>query len=271
MDHSMGRVLSAIDRNGYTDNTIIICTTDHGIAFPHMKCRLTDHGTGVMLIMRGPGGFTGGKVVDSLVSQIDLFPTVCELTSLKKPSWLQGHSVVPIVNGNYAEEREAIFAETNYHATEEPMRSVRTKRWKYIRCFAEKKTTILPNIDAGLSKVLLYDNGLAERTHSSQLLFDLFYDPQETHNLAMDPEHRNTLSQMSERLEEWMRETNDPLLNGGLPVTDRMLTVDTDAYAPSGCLDDEREKLPWSNWLRNNSPHFHLREHTPPATAKEKS
>ena len=54
MDEGVGKVLEAIDRNGYRENTLIISTTDHGISFPRMKCNLTDDGWGVSLIMRGP-------------------------------------------------------------------------------------------------------------------------------------------------------------------------------------------------------------------------
>ncbi len=54
MDEGVGKVLDAIDRNGYRENTLIISTTDHGISFPRMKCNLTDDGWGVSLIMRGP-------------------------------------------------------------------------------------------------------------------------------------------------------------------------------------------------------------------------
>ncbi len=79
LDRGIGAVLDALEANGFADNTLVICTTDHGLAFPGMKSTLTDHGIGVMLIMRGPGGFSGGKVCDAMVSHIDLFPTICEL------------------------------------------------------------------------------------------------------------------------------------------------------------------------------------------------
>ncbi len=79
LDNAYGQILAALEENGLADNTLVICSTDHGIAFPRMKCNLTDHGTGVMLIVRGPGGFTGGRICDSLVSHIDLYPTICDL------------------------------------------------------------------------------------------------------------------------------------------------------------------------------------------------
>ena len=53
LDRKMGIVLDALDRSGLADNTLVICTTDHGIAFPRMKCNLHDSGIGTTLIMRG--------------------------------------------------------------------------------------------------------------------------------------------------------------------------------------------------------------------------
>lgn len=79
LDAKIGTVLDALDASGLASHTLVIATTDHGIAFPRMKCNLTDAGIGVMLILRGPGGFAGGRVCDALVSHVDLFPTVCGL------------------------------------------------------------------------------------------------------------------------------------------------------------------------------------------------
>jgi arylsulfatase A-like enzyme len=135
LDQGVGAVLDALDAAGLAENTLVICTTDHGIAFPKMKCNLTEHGIGVMLIMRGPGGFTGGRVIDALVSQIDLFPTVCDLLSIDPPGWLQGKSLLPLIQGKTEQIRDEVFAEVTYHVAYEPQRAVRTQRWKYIRRF----------------------------------------------------------------------------------------------------------------------------------------
>ena len=95
----VGAVLDALDDLGLADDTLVICTTDHGIAFPGAKTTLTDRGIGVFLIMRGPGGFEGGTVIDALVSHIDLFPTVCDLLEIERPPFLQGESLMPLVRG----------------------------------------------------------------------------------------------------------------------------------------------------------------------------
>lgn len=256
-DHAMGRVLDALDGSPHADNTLVVCTTDHGIAFPGMKCRLTDHGTGVMLIMRGPGGFSGGKAVDAMVSHIDVFPTVFETLGLPLPDWLEGRSFLPVVRGEAGAGRDAVFAEVNYHAAVEPMRGVRTSRWKYIRRFPEASTTAtLPNIDNSLSKLVLYDHGLAERAEPAEWLFDLVFDPRETRNLAEDPGHESVLLAMAGRLDAWMRETGDPLVDGGaLPRPEGIVDTDAGAYAPNGASAPKREGHPWTEELRARSPH----------------
>lgn len=109
LDRRIGQVLGALAKSGLADNTLVICTTDHGIAFPLMKCDLTDHGIGVMLMLRGPGGFSGGKVVDGLVSHVDVFPTLCELLGLARPPWLQGVSFLPLVRGETDQVRSEVL------------------------------------------------------------------------------------------------------------------------------------------------------------------
>ena len=83
-------IVDALKRNNLYENSIIIFTTDHGLAVPFNKCNLTDTGIGVSLIMKVPEAASNGKVVDSLVSQIDVFPTLCELLNLDKPEYLEG-------------------------------------------------------------------------------------------------------------------------------------------------------------------------------------
>ena len=195
-------------------NTLVICTTDHGIAFPGAKATLTDRGIGVMLILRGPGGFAGGKASDALVSHIDLFPTVCDVLGIDQPDWLQGRSLMPIVTGVEEEVRDAIFAEGTYHAAYEPQRAIRTPRWKLVRRFGDRRLPVLPNIDDSPSKQVWLDHGYAEREQAPLQLYDLVFDPNEACNVADRPEHAPVVEHLSTRLERWMRGTGDPLLDG---------------------------------------------------------
>lgn len=232
LDRGIGMVLEALEKQGLAENTLVICTTDHGIAFPGMKCNLTDHGIGVMLIVRGPGGFTGGQVVDAMVSHVDLFPTICDLLDIEAPLWLQGTSMLPLVRGEAAEIREELFAEVTYHAAYEPQRAVRTRRSKYIRRFERRSGPVLPNCDDGLSKDVWLRHGWADRPPEMEQLYDLVFDPNESNNLAGDPAMARVLGEMRERLERWMRATDDPLLAGTVPAPSGARVNDPDGLSP---------------------------------------
>lgn len=233
LDEKMGRVFAALDESGLAENTLIVCTTDHGIAFPSMKCNLTDHGTGVMLILRGPGGWQGGKVIDSLVSHIDIFPTLCELAGIDPPSWLQGHSLMPLIRGETSEIRDCVFSEVTFHASYEPMRSVRTRRWRYIRRFDERPGPVLPNTDDSPSKTLLLDHNWRGRAPATEQLYDLIFDPNEAHNLAYEPALAPILVDMQDRLHTWMVETNDPLLKGPVQWPEGFRQVNENKLSPT--------------------------------------
>ncbi|TDG00132.1 sulfatase family protein [Paenibacillus piri] len=214
VDRCAGIVRQALEESGLWDNTIFIFTTDHGIAFPHMKCNLYDTGIGVSLIMHIPG-MRRGQVIDSLVSQIDLFPSLCDLLGLAKPEWLQGESILPLLEGSADEIRSELFAEVTYHAAYEPMRCIRTKRYKLISFYDDHDELVMPNIDDGFSKRFLVEYGIRERRRKKKLLFDLYLDPVERDNLIDDPAYQAIAGELSERLQRWMERTDDPLLRGG--------------------------------------------------------
>ncbi len=232
LDTAVGQVLEALAAAGLAENTLVIYTTDHGIAFPAMKCNLTDHGTGVALILRGPGGFSGGRVCESMVSHLDLFPTLCDLTELPYPSWLEGRSLMPLIQGTSNEVNEEIFAEVNYHAAYEPKRSVRTGRWKYIRHFGDRHKPVLPNCDDGLSKDIWLQYGWRNRPVESEQLFDLVFDPNEVRNMAGDRASQPTLQQMRARLDGWMQRTRDPLLQGDVAAPPGAVVNDPNGVSP---------------------------------------
>lgn len=214
LDASMGQVLEALERAGLAGNTLVIVTTDHGIAFPRMKCNLNAFGMGVMLMMRGPGGFSGGRVSDALVSQMDLFPTLCDVLGLPKPAWLQGRSLMPLVRGEKAEIREWLTGEVNFHASYEPQRAIRTKRWSYVRRFGSRRAPVLPNCDDGPSKSVWVAAGWQERPQEAEALYDLVFDPAESRNVIA--EFPRVADDFRRRMESWMRDTADPLLQGDI-------------------------------------------------------
>ncbi|MCC5843007.1 MAG: sulfatase [Verrucomicrobia bacterium] len=249
LDSFYGRILEALDASGLADDTLVLATTDHGIAFPEHKCSLTHHGSGVLLILRLPGGAGKGRVFDSLVSHLDVYPTLCDLLKVDPPAWLEGRSLLPLIEGKTDTVRDELFTEVTFHAAFEPKRCVRTQRWSYIRNYALPRNTVMPNCDDGHSKRLLMDHGMTDRPVPPEELYDLLFDPMERRNLLgsaecevrnaecgvwsaegdVGSEIRNALQDLRTKLDTWMRDTRDPLLEPepiGIPLPQRVNTWD---------------------------------------------
>lgn len=234
-DESFKVVINAIKEAGYYDNSIIIFTTDHGIAFPFSKCTLFDTGIGVSLIIRVPGSNMDGEEVEGLVSQVDIFPTLCDLLELEKPSYLQGESFAYCFEeDNVGEEREEVYSEINYHTAYEPARSVRTKRYKYIKYYDKTYLKVnRTNIDNSLSKEYYQDHGLEAVKKPEEALYDLLYDPSETNNVINESAYQSIANELREKLLKHQEETNDPLLNGHFHVQEGWKINKKENYNPS--------------------------------------
>lgn len=225
MDRAMGEVLDALADSGLAENTIVICTTDHGLAFPNRKCNLTDGGLGVFAFWRAPG-LNGGRVVDAMTSHVDFYPTLCELLGIDAPDWLQGQSLISVLKGDEESVHDAVYGQINYHAAYQPERCVRTGRYKYIRRYNSRNRRVLANCDESQSKTLLMEHGWADEWIEEEELYDVILDPLEKVNLVGVSDE---LDDMRYRLDEWMDETDDPMRSGFIepPVGARINDVDS--------------------------------------------
>ena len=226
LDQGVGAVLHGLDEAGLADDTLVVLTTDHGLPFPGAKGTLTDRGLGVMLIIRGPGGFYGGHVTDALTSHVDLYPTLLELAGAPLPDETHGQSLLPLVRKQVGEIRQELFAELTYHAAYDPQRAIRTQRHKLIRHFGDRLEPVLPNVDDSPSKSLLISAGWGKSPRPRLELYDLIMDPAEMRNLAELEEFAPVRDELDDRLREWMVQTRDPLLDGPVPVPDGAVVND---------------------------------------------
>ncbi|MDQ1412651.1 MAG: N-sulfoglucosamine sulfohydrolase, partial [Acidimicrobiaceae bacterium] len=234
LDQGVGAVLNALEENGLVGNTLVILTTDHGLAFPDAKATMYDRGIGVMLLMRGPGGFEHGRVFDSIVSHLDLFPTVCEVAGIDPPEWLEGVSLLPLVRGELDELHHEIFAELTYHAAYEPQRAVRTARYKYARRFDDQRPgRVLANVDDSATKDVMLHAGWADVNPPGESLYDLWLDPGEGTNRIDDAALAGVLSDLRRRLHDWMVRTDDPLLNGPVAPAEGTFYNTVEQVSPS--------------------------------------
>ncbi|MBX9789387.1 MAG: sulfatase-like hydrolase/transferase [Pirellulales bacterium] len=159
LDHEVGRVLATLEARGWTDNTIVIFSSDQGLAVGGRhglmgKQNLYEHFKSP-LVIAGPDIPHGQSA--ALVYLFDLFPTICDLVGATIPADVEGRSLLPIIRGEEAKLREYLLC--GYRQCQ---RMLRDDRWKLIEYQA------------------------ADGSHTQ--LFDLQQDPDELNNLAADPQ-----------------------------------------------------------------------------------
>jgi arylsulfatase A-like enzyme len=223
MDHHVGRLIDFLRRRGLLETTMVVFTTDHGIGVPRAKGELYDRGTEIAFMVRPPGPAGPGSRSDALLTNLDLVPTFLDVLGVPVPDGLDGVSFYPALCGTPFEGHDAIFTERNVHGNRDykPMRSIRTRTHHYIRNmepqlhgaialppFAPEVLGRTPAL-----KVTMGDLTPAwpERSLPSALaeLYDVVQDPDELHNLADDPAHAEVRDRLRNRLEAWMKETDD--------------------------------------------------------------
>ena len=222
-DTAVGRVIDELDRTDYAADTYVILTTDHGVPFPRAKSTLYDAGIGVALVVRVPGGEadTGRRRVEEPVSHLDIVPTLLELAGGTPASELEGRSLAGVLRGD---ERSGparpLFSEKNYHDGYDPMRAVRTESHKYIRNYMPGPLLPLAkDLEESRTRRGMGDAHLAPRP--AEELYVLASDPDELDNRVDDPEQRPALGALRAELDDWMRRTDDPLLDGPIPPMPR--------------------------------------------------
>jgi N-sulfoglucosamine sulfohydrolase len=215
LDTAVGSIFDALEDSGLSDKTLTVFTADHGIAMPGAKCTVYDPGIEVALLMRWPdGGIGEGRVVPDLVSNVDVLPTLLETAGVSVPQGAQGLSFLPLLRREQQEARDAIFAEKTFHSYYDPMRCVRTERFKYIRNF---ESSFLVEVPGDVQQGAIF------RTHAQRYstdrpylveLYDLQADPLEQNNLAGEAALNKAERALEKQLWRWMEDTDDPLLHG---------------------------------------------------------
>ncbi|MCB9913968.1 MAG: sulfatase-like hydrolase/transferase [Planctomycetes bacterium] len=178
LDEQVGRILAALDAHGLTGDTLVVFTSDHGLALGSHgllgKQNLYEHSMGAPLVVRGPGVRRGRSA--ALAYLLDLPATLAELTGVEPPEGQDGESFAPLLRGERDTARRELVT-----AYCDVQRALRDERWKLIR---------YPQVD---------------RTQ----LFDLARDPDEVHDLAADPAYAERTATMLARLAELQRELGD--------------------------------------------------------------
>lgn len=179
MDSQIGRILEALRATGQDEKTIIVFSSDHGLAIGSHglmgKQSLYDHSMHSPLILAGPGVPKGEKRA-ALCYLLDVYPTLGDLAGVKAPEGSAGLSLVPVLKGEETTRRQAIM--TGYRKVQ---RAVRDDQWKLI---------VYPQVN-------------------KMQLYDLKSDPAETKDLAQEPGHSEEIDRMRTLLEKLQKENGD--------------------------------------------------------------
>ncbi|QWU17584.1 Arylsulfatase A [Paenibacillus sophorae] len=217
LDQGIARIMSRLDALGLAEDTLVIYTTDHGIAFPRAKGTLMDAGLETALLMRYPGTLEGGQVNGHLLCNVDLMPTLLEFAGAEGPEDIDGVSFYRLLqNADGPSTRDHFFAELTWHDQYHPMRGVRTDQYKYIRNFEDGPSVYLP-LDIHLSPSGREVREDYYKPNVPEELYDLKEDPLEERNLAGAPAYEKILTELRRKVEDWMKSGADRLLNGKVP------------------------------------------------------
>ncbi len=179
VDAQVGRILDALRAAGLEDDTIIVFSSDHGLAIGSHglfgKQNLYNHSMNAPLIFAGPG-IPKGQQSNALCYLLDIFPTLGDLAKVPGPDGSEGKSLVPVMKGETKGVRDSLFT-----AYRQFQRSVRDDRWHLIVYTQINKTQ----------------------------LFDLQNDPHEIKDLVSDPANAKTIERLTGTLKDWQQKLGD--------------------------------------------------------------
>lgn len=223
LDNYVGKVVAELDRQGLSENTMILFISDNGRPFPRDKTTLYDGGIKTPWIIKWPKKVTPNSVCENLVSAIDIAPTFFSLAGLEVLPIFEGKDFSPLLTKPEIKVRDIIYAEDHWHDYEDYTRAVRTERYKYIKNFYPDLPNT-PSADAFVggtfqAMLKLKDQGLLTEAQlacfisprPSEELYDVHNDPFELNNLAGNPQHQKTLDVLRSELKAIRKSTNDSL------------------------------------------------------------
>ena len=228
LDEKVGAVLDLLEKEGLDENTVVVFMSDHGRAMVRAKQWPYDSGLRVPLLVRwpdgldAPAGYRNGAVTDRLVSTLDVTATTMAFGDVPRPQQkTQGRVLFGPQKGP---PRLWVFGGRDRgDETVDRMRTVRSRRFRYIRNFHPERPYLQTNRYKQARYPTLWAmkklhaegelNGVQTRflaeERPEEELYDLAKDPHETTNLADSSAYQAILEQMRGRLDQWLRRIGD--------------------------------------------------------------
>ncbi len=219
MDDCLGKIFNAIEESEVANNTIVIFTSDHGIGFPGAKWTTRKAGIEVPFIIYQPNSiFSGGKVFDETMSNVDVLPTLFEYAGFPVPGNIEGVSFKKIIAGETTvPPRKSAFAQfTPDMKRDNQSRTIISGKFQLIWYFDAGRTAAYP---LSTSPVRFSAHTEREKTTGTRPFFELYNiekDPFELENLGQNQAFAGKVKELSSELMSWMKSVKDPLLEGPL-------------------------------------------------------
>ena len=243
-DRFLGNVWTLMDKYDFWKNTVVIVTTDHGIAHPRAKGTLYNPGNHNLMLWAHPSIQSGLKV-HSLLSSVDFAPTVCEMCGVPsmlprsegQPTEIYGKSYASLLHTPNTEEttpiHDYIYTELTFHDIYNPMRAIRSDRYKYIIHY-EPSISLPDSIPRDIRFAKSFKEWVKHgnnTTRDREEFYDLQADPLELNNLLKGDQIPPEYPQMKAALQNFLETTRDPIISGVYPGTKR-LRVDNQGDFP---------------------------------------
>ena len=216
-DELVGKIIEALKNNEEANNTLLVFTSDHGIPYPGAKWTARRAGIQVPFIFYMPGTvLSGGKQIDDLFSNVDFLPTLLSFLGYEIPGNIEGMDFYPFLTGKTPKgPREYVFAQyTTDMKRDNVSRSVLTKKYQLIRYFDQGRSLKMPiNVDPQ-EFANHVERGKSSSPRPFAQLFNIENDPYELVDLSGNENLQKVKDELSDKLLEWMRKVDDPLLKG---------------------------------------------------------
>ena len=221
LDQVIGEVVAKLEEQGIADNTLIVFIADNGRPYARDKATLYDSGVKTPLIVYWPDKVAPGGISQSIVSAVDIAPTILELADAPIPASVDGRSFVDLLTKPEKKFRSFAVSERHWHDFEDHGRSIRTLRYRYLRnnyfdlAATPSGDTVYHSTWTELVRLYRQGNLTTDQSRPflsprpREELYDLASDPFELENLANDPEYGGVLAQHREMLDTWIEASDD--------------------------------------------------------------
>ncbi|KAL9894779.1 N-sulfoglucosamine sulfohydrolase isoform 1-T6 [Glossina fuscipes fuscipes] len=230
LDQGVGLVLRELESFDFANNTLVMYTSDNGPPFPAARTNLYERGIKSPFILASPNAEDRHhETTGAMVSLMDVYATVLDAFQLSlNNSAFSSKSLMPLLRKEpRPQEDDAVYGSHSYHeiTMDYPMRMIRTRQYKLIHNLnywsyfpIDQDFYTSPTFQQILNATLHRDNLPWYRSLQSYYerpeweLYNIKSDTMERHNLAEQPEYKNVLKVLKQRLHEWQASTNDPWL-----------------------------------------------------------